>query len=98
VKTYEIYSICELAIREELAAFYYKKSILLGRARGWGSAMAHAAQISPLNRRLRQVHSAPNKIVLLLSYFQGYDVCVCEDKFHLRKLNAKSNNLYLFMK
>ena len=36
VKTYEIYSICELAIREELAAFYYKKSILLGRAGGWG--------------------------------------------------------------
>ena len=81
MKTYEIYSICELAIREELAAFYYKKSILLGRAGvgvGWGGgAMAHAAQISPLNRRLRQVHSAPNKIVLLLSYLQGYDsVCV----------------------
>ena len=81
MKTYEIYSICELAIREELAAFYYKKSILLGRAGvggGGGGAMAHAAQISPLNRRLRQVHSAPNKIVLLLSYLQGYDsVCVC---------------------
>jgi len=60
--------------------------------------MAHAAQISPLNRRLRQVHSAPNKIVLLLSYLQGCDSACGGDKFHLRKLSAKRNNLYWFSK